>query len=199
MYGVWLVAAFIALESIGFPLPAEASLMAAAFFAARTHTIDLWTLIAAGVPAAIAGDITGFWLGRKFGHQLLSEYGPRVGLTRERIKIGQWLFRQHGGPFVFAARFLPFLRNMAAALAGASRMAQRSFYFASGTAAACWVTVYALAAYWLGEAFTERASSTAVSLGVVASLVILGLPTLIVRYEKRLLAKAEYRLPGHSE
>jgi len=199
MYGVWVVAAFIAFESIGFPLPAEASLMAAAFFAARTHTIDLWTLIAAGIPAAIAGDITGFWIGRKFGYQLMTEYGPRVGLTRERIKIGQWLFRQYGGPFVFAARFLPFLRNMAAALAGASRMAQQSFYLASGTAAVCWVTGYGVAAYSLGEAFTEFASSTAVSLGVVTTLVIVGLPTLIARYEKRLLAKADCAFPAQSD
>src|SRR5262249_48455588 len=44
-YGVWLVAVFIALESIGIPLPAEAALMAAAFFAARTHGIDIWSLI----------------------------------------------------------------------------------------------------------------------------------------------------------
>lgn len=199
MYGVWLVAAFIALESIGFPLPAEATLMAAAFFAARTRTIDLWTLIAAGIPAAVAGDIVGFWLGRKFGYQLITEYGPRVGLTKERIKIGQWLFRRYGGPFVFSARFLPFLRNMAAALAGASRMPQQSFYFASGTAAACWVTGYGVAAYSLGEAFTEVAASTAVSLGVVTTVAIVGLPTLIARYEKRFLTKADCGFPGQSE
>ena len=36
VYGVWLVAAFIALETVGFPFPAEAALMAAAIFAA-TH------------------------------------------------------------------------------------------------------------------------------------------------------------------
>jgi membrane protein DedA with SNARE-associated domain len=199
MYGVWLVAAFILLESIGFPLPAEAALMAAAFFAARTHAIELWTLIAAGIPAAIAGDVAGFWLGRKFGYPLITEYGPRVGLSRKRIKIAQWLFRQYGGPFVFTARFLPFLRNMAAALAGASRMGQQSFYFASGSAAACWVTGYGVAAYSLGEAFTELASSTAVSLGVVTTLVILGLPTLILRYEKRLLAKADGGFPGQPD
>jgi membrane protein DedA with SNARE-associated domain len=191
-YGVWLVAAFIALESIGFPLPAEATLIAAAFFAARTGTIELSTLIAAGIPAAIAGDITGFWVGRKFGYQLIHEYGPRVGLSTERIKIGRWLFRQYGGPFVFAARFLPFLRNMAAALAGASRMAQRRFYLASSAAASCWVTGYAVAAYCLGEAFTGLASSTALSLGVITTVVILGLPALILKYEKCLLARAEY-------
>ena len=32
-YGIWLVAAFIALESIGFPLPAEAALITAGLFA----------------------------------------------------------------------------------------------------------------------------------------------------------------------
>ena len=51
-HGVWLVAAFIALESIGIPLPAEAVLIAAAFFAAR-HGLNVWPLIAAGIIAAI--------------------------------------------------------------------------------------------------------------------------------------------------
>jgi membrane protein DedA with SNARE-associated domain len=199
IYGVWLVAAFIALESIGFPLPAEATLMAAAFFAARTHAIDFWTLISAGISAAIIGDIAGFWIGRKIGHQLMADYGSRVGLTPERIKIGQWLFRQYGGPFVFIARFLPFLRNMAAALAGASNMGQQIFYCASGAAAACWVTGYGMAAYSLGEAFTELASSTAVSLALITTITILGLPTLIARYEKRLLAKADGALPSQSQ
>ena len=159
----------------------------------------LWTLIAAGIPAAVAGDIVGFWLGRKFGHQLIDQYGPRVGLSEERIKIGRWLFRQYGIPFVFTARFLPFLRNMAAALAGVNRMTQKSFYFASSAAAACWVTGYAVSAYSLGEAFTDFATSTAVSLGLIATLAVVGLPVLILRYEKRLLAKAGYALPGHSD
>jgi hypothetical protein len=53
-YGIWVVAAFIALESVGIPLPAEAALIAAGFFAARTHGIDIWTLIGAGIVAAIA-------------------------------------------------------------------------------------------------------------------------------------------------
>ena len=30
-YGIWVVAAFIALESVGIPLPAEAALIAAGF------------------------------------------------------------------------------------------------------------------------------------------------------------------------
>jgi hypothetical protein len=58
------------------------------------------------------------------------------------------------------------------------------------------VTGYGLAAYSLGEAFTELASASAVSLGLVTTLLILGLPTLMLRYEKRLLAKVDGDSPG---
>jgi membrane protein DedA with SNARE-associated domain len=188
-YGVWLVAVFIALESIGLPLPAEAALIAAAFFAARTHELNIWILIAAGVPAAIVGDILGFWIGKLFGYQLLVRYGNQLGLTEGRIKVGQWLFVQYGGIFVFTARFLPFLRNMAAVLAGTHCMAQRNFYLASGMAAVTWVMGYGLAAYSYGEAFTNLASPAAISLGVAGLFIMLWVPMLIVRYEKRLCAR----------
>lgn len=193
-YGVWVVAAFIALESIGIPLPAEAALIAAAFFAAK-HGIDVWPLITIGILAAIVGEIVGFWLGKRFGPQLLKRYGIRLGLTEERIRIGQWLFVRYGGRFVFIARFLPFLRNMAAVLAGTNSMAQHSFYLASATAAAAWITCYGLAAYSFGEAFANLASPVAISLSVAAALIVLALPALILQYEKRLLVKAEHGLP----
>jgi membrane protein DedA with SNARE-associated domain len=194
-YGVWLVAGFIALETVGFPLPGEASLMAAAVFAATTHGLNIWILIPAGILAAVVGNIAGFWIGRRFGHHLLTTYGPRVGLTQDRIKIGQWLFMRHGGKFVFAARFLPFLRNMAAILAGANEMPQHKFLFSSTTAAVIWVVGYVIGAYSLGEAFTRVATPAAIVLGFVAAMVILAVPLLVLRYEKRLLARAELELP----
>jgi membrane protein DedA with SNARE-associated domain len=196
VYGVWLVAAFIALESIGIPLPAEATLIAAAFFCARTDSFNIWTLIATGTLAAIAGDVAGFWIGRMFGHRVLTKYGTRVGITEQRMMIGQWLFARYGGRFVFAARFLPVLRNIAAALAGTNRMAPARFYFAGALAAAAWVSFYAGAAYLFGEAFKTLATSVAVSLAMIAGAIMLALPTLILRCEKRLLAKAEVMSPA---
>jgi membrane protein DedA with SNARE-associated domain len=195
-YGIWLVAGFIALETIGAPLPAEAALIAAGFFAARTHDLDIWLLIAVGSLAAILGNVVGYWIGRRFGYRLLVRYGHHVGLTEGRIRIGQWLFVRYGGRFVFIARFLPFLRNMAAILAGTNSMAQPVFHFASGTAAIVWVMLYGLAAYSFGEAFADLASPAAVFLGLAAILIILAVPALVLRYEQRLLAKAECDLPS---
>src|SRR5262249_47419063 len=155
IYGVWVVAAFIALESIGFPLPAEAALIAAGFFAAQTQGFDIWFLIGTGILAAIVGEVVGFWIGRRFGHQLVQRPGPRLGLTEGRMRIGQWLFVRYGGRFVFVARFLPFLRNMAAVLAGTNAMRQPIFYFASGSAAVAWIMCYGFASYCLGESFSH--------------------------------------------
>jgi membrane protein DedA with SNARE-associated domain len=191
MYGVWVVAAFIALESVGIPLPAEAALMAAGFFAAKIPGLDIWLLIGAGIVAAIVGEIVGFWIGRRFGYQLLNRYGARLGLTEGRIKIGQWLFARYGGRFVFIARFLPVLRNMAAVLAGTNCMPQHNFYFASATAAIVWNVSYALAAYSFGDALANLASSVSVFLSLAAILIIVAVPALILRCEKRVLAKAE--------
>jgi membrane protein DedA with SNARE-associated domain len=194
-HGVWLVAAFIALESAGAPFPAEAALIAAAVFAANTHAIGIGTLIVAGVLAAVVGNVAGFWLGRRYGHRLLTTYGSRVGLTAPRIKIGQWLFLRYGSVFVFVARFLPFVRNMAAILAGANAMAQQKFYIASTLAALAWVLAYSTAGYAFGAAFSSAASPVAIAVALVAVGVIVGLPLLIVRSEKRLLARAERELP----
>jgi membrane protein DedA with SNARE-associated domain len=194
-YGVWLVAAFVALESVGLPLPAEAALIAAAVFIARTHDSNIWFLITAASLAAIFGEIVGFWIGRRFGPQLLTKYGNHFGLTERRVRIGHWLFVRYGGRFIFIARFLPFLRNMAAVLAGTNSMAQPNFYFASATAAAAWIMCYGLAAYSFGEAFGNLASPAAGILGLAAAATVLTVPVFILRYEKRLQAKADSALP----
>ena len=195
-YGIWLVAAFIALESMSVPLPAEAALMAAAIFAARTHDFDIWYLIVIGTLAAIVGNTAGFWLGWRFGPRLLLRHGARFGLTEQRLKIGQWLFVRYGGRFVFTARFLPFLRNMAAVLAGANSMPQSKFYLVSAIAGAAWVVCYGLGTYALSEVFMEIASPAAIVLGVAAVSIVLAVPMFIVRYEQRLLVHIARGAPG---
>jgi membrane protein DedA with SNARE-associated domain len=96
---------------------------------------------------------------------------------------------------VVVARFLPFVRNMAAILAGANFMPPRTFVLASASAAVAWVTSIALVSYWFGAAVSDLASPVAVVAGLAALAVIVGAPILILRYEKRLLAKSQRRSP----
>src|SRR5882762_5231156 len=74
-YGYYAVFAFIALESLGIPLPGETTLAA----------------------AAILGDNAGYWIGRSGGLRLVSRYGRFVRLDAAKMKIGRYLFARHGG------------------------------------------------------------------------------------------------------
>ena len=96
-----MVAALVALESMGLPVPGETTLIAAALYAGTTHELNIVAVVLTAAAGAIIGDNVGFWLGREFGYRLLLRYGARLGLTERKIKLGQYLFLRHGGKVVF--------------------------------------------------------------------------------------------------
>jgi hypothetical protein len=42
-----------------------------------------------------------------YAFPLLVRFGSHIGVTAARIKVGQYLFRAHGGKVVFSASSLP--------------------------------------------------------------------------------------------
>jgi len=74
-------------------------------------------------------------------------YGKYVGLDERRLKVGQYLFLQHGGEIVFFGRFVDLLRILAAPLAGANRMSWRYFLFMNALGGICWVVLLGGGAY----------------------------------------------------
>src|SRR3954451_10235775 len=89
-HGLWIVALGIGLESRGVPLPGETILVTAAIYAGATGNLSLVGVIAAAVAGAMIGDSIAFWIGRSIGQRVLVRYGPRVGLTPDKIKLGQY-------------------------------------------------------------------------------------------------------------
>ena len=85
-YGVFLIAAAIAIECMAIPLvPGEAVMIAAAVYAGTTHQLSIVSVIAAGLVGAVVGNIAGYVLGREFGYRLLVRYGGKVGMSESRI------------------------------------------------------------------------------------------------------------------
>jgi membrane protein DedA with SNARE-associated domain len=195
-YGVWIVAGIIALECIGIPLPGETVLVAAAIYAGTTHELNIVTVIVAAIIGGIVGNVIAFWLGRNFGYRILMRYGGTIGLNESRIKIGQYLFLQHGSKVVFIARFIPGLRSFAAILAGANRMPWRAFMFANVAGAIAWVGIDCTGAYLVGEGLSKVAGPVGISLGLVVVAILAIVARLIARHEHELAAQAEQALPG---
>jgi membrane protein DedA with SNARE-associated domain len=126
-YGYYAVFVFIALESLGIPLPGETTLIAAAIYAGSTGHLNIVVVFLVAAAAAVLGDNAGYWIGRSGGQRLVNRYGRFVRLDATKMKIGRYLFARHGGKVVFFGRFVTVLRTYAAFLAGLNTMHWRRF------------------------------------------------------------------------
>jgi membrane protein DedA with SNARE-associated domain len=145
--GYWVVAALVALESMGAPVPGETVLVTAGIYAGTTQGLDITFVIIAAAAGAIAGDNVGFLVGRQFGLRLL----VRFGVDARRIRLGHYLFEHYGGWVVFLGRFVAILRTVAAVLAGVNRMNWQRFLLFNATGGIMWAAVFGTAAYAFGE------------------------------------------------
>lgn len=194
-YGYLALFAFIAIESLGVPMPGETTLIATALYAGSTHRLNVAVIAAVAAGAAVIGDNLGYWLGRRGGTRLARRYGHRVGLTPSRLKVGRYLFDRHGGKVVFSSRFISGLRTYAAFLAGTVAMRRPGFVVANAAGALVWAPVVAFGAYGLGGAASGLGSALTF-IGVVVSIALSVVVGLLVRRSMRSLeARADAAYP----
>jgi membrane protein DedA with SNARE-associated domain len=192
-YGYWLIFAVVGLESVGFPLPGETTLIAGAVYAGVTHRLSITLVIALAIAGAMLGDNLGFWIGRAGGYQVLRRYGRYVRLDEPMLKVAEYLFQRYGSWIVFLGRFVTVLRIFAAFLAGESRMPWMRFAASNAAAIVLWATGVGLLGFELGS----RVVGPAGIASVVAAGAVLGVTSLVLRRSlKRLEQVAEQALPG---
>jgi len=141
----------VALETIGVPIPAETTLVAAAVLASQGQ-LDIGLVIFLASVAAIVGDNVGYLLGHRFGRRALLAPGPLAGARRRVVERGDRFFAAHGAAAVFLGRWVAVGRIAAAWLAGADRMPWRRFAMWNAAGGVAWATSVGLVAYGLGSA-----------------------------------------------
>ena len=189
-YGYGLVGLIVMLESMGAPLPGESLLIGTALYCAATHRLDIGWVIAMAIAGAIMGDNFGYLIGRSVGFRALARWGGRIGLTEDRLTLGRYLFRRHGGKVVFFGRFIAILRTFAAMLAGANRMPWPGFLVYNALGGIGWAGGYSLAAYLLGRQVERISGPLGLAFGVVAVIVLGSAFLFLKRNERRLTADA---------
>ena len=198
-YGYGAIGVTLMLESMGAPLPGESMMIAAALYAATTHRLAIGWIIPVAAAGAIAGDQIGFLIGRWAGMPLLHRWGRRVGLTPERLQLGQYLFRRHGGKVVFLGRFVVVLRTFAALLAGANGMAWPRFLLWNALGGLAWTCLYGLGAYVLGDALRRITGPVGIVLGVLGGAALIAIVVFLKRNERRLTAEATAAMHEEAE
>ena len=146
-HGYLIMAALIAGESAGLPLPGETSLLAGAV-AAQRGALGLGWVIAVGAAAAIVGDNIGYWVGRRAGRPFLARYGRFVHIKEKQLRVMDYYFSHHGGKTVFFGRWVSILRAGAALFAGASRMPWPKFALWNALGSVAWAVGVTLLGYF---------------------------------------------------
>jgi membrane protein DedA with SNARE-associated domain len=149
--GVPALFVFIAVETMGIPLPGETALITMAILASRGHVSIEWVIVAAAA-GAIVGDNVGFFIGRKYGRRILSwDGGPFPEHRKRLLERAEPFFERHGPKAVFLGRWVAGLRVTAAWLAGSARMSWPTFTFYNALGGIAWSLSVGLVAYYLGH------------------------------------------------
>jgi membrane protein DedA with SNARE-associated domain len=196
IYGYLAIFLIVGIESMGIPMPGETVLIAAAIYAGHTHRLQIVGVIAAAAAGAVLGDNVGYGLGYWGGYRILRRWGRYVRVDHRRLKLGQYLFRRHGGKVVFFGRFVSVLRVYAAFLAGTNRMPWRRFLFFNAAGGIAWASLFGTGAYVLGGQVQYLSKSITIPLAVLAVLAVVAFTLYLRRHEARLQAEADRVLPG---
>ena len=159
-------------ESSGVPIPGETALITAGVLASQGR-LQIELVIALAAAGAIVGDNIGYLIGKRGGRWLLERPGY---FHRQRLAVletGEPFFERHGPKAVFFGRFFLGLRVWASWLAGATRMAWRSFVFWNACGGIVWATAVGLVAYFLGRSASNAIEAFGV-FGLAAVLLAVG-------------------------
>lgn len=108
-YGYLAIWFILLLDSLGIPLPTEASLLFAGAMI-RTKTMVAPLVLVTALAGALVGSLASYWLGRRGGERLLNRLTRFFRVPAARVDQMQTWFQRHGNRAILFARFIPFVR-----------------------------------------------------------------------------------------
>ncbi|MBC7881022.1 MAG: DedA family protein [Anaerolineae bacterium] len=170
-----LIAGIVFLENAGVPLPGETTLILAGTFTAGAHPLLSFPLVLlAAISGAVLGDNMGYFIGYRFGRDLVLKYGSKFGMTADKFDRAEAAFLKNSGWAVFIGRFILLMRILAGPLAGITRMPYPKFVLFNTLGAISWATAITSAAYFFGSAVAGYIESVGVwGLGILVVGIIL--------------------------
>jgi len=141
---------------VGFFLPGDSLLFTAGLLvASQVFTVPLWVLLVVLPLAAIAGNLVGYWIGRRVGPAVFNRPDSRL-FKAEYVEKSQAFFDRNGNRTILLARFVPIVRTFATVMAGASRMDFRRYAVWSVIGGVLWAGGVTALGYWLGQVAVVR-------------------------------------------
>ena len=168
---------------VGLFLPGD-SLLVIAGLVAAAGGLNVWALMVLLAVAAVAGDSTGYAIGRRAGPILFRREQSLVFNPRHLVRTRDF-YARYGAKTIVIARFVPIIRTFAPVVAGIGQMEYRRFLFYNVAGGLGWVILMTSAGYLLGRAIPNVGSYVHIVAGVVIVLSLVPIVTEVVRERRR--------------
>jgi membrane protein DedA with SNARE-associated domain len=165
-----------AIENIIPPFPSDVTVAFGSFVVAQGHKGTLLGVFLATWSGNVAGAMLVYVLGRRYGGDRLERRlaGKKAESMDARLRS---LFARYGMPAVFVSRFVPGVRAIVPAFAGALRVPVWEVLLMVGTASAIWYGLITFIAFRVGsdwENLRDKVMGYSTTLGIVGTAILVG-------------------------
>jgi membrane-associated protein len=152
VYGILFLILFCETGLVVTPfLPGDSLLFVAGALAALpSNDLNVHTMVALMVIAAVIGDAVNYTIGRLFGEKLFSNPNSKI-FRRSYLDKTHQFYEKHGGKTIILARVVPIVRTFAPFVAGMGHMSYRHFAAYNVIGALLWVLLFTYAGYLFGD------------------------------------------------
>ena len=136
---------------VGFFLPGDSLLFTLGMFVGTGAVgVHIWVAAPLVWLAAVIGNQTGYFIGRKAGPAIFNKPDSRL-FKREYVERTSAFFERHGGKAVTLAQFVPIVRTFTPVIAGVGKMHYRHFITFNVLGATFWAFGITWLGYFLGS------------------------------------------------
>jgi membrane-associated protein len=169
---------------VGFFLPGDSLLVTAGLFAA-TGELNIFYLNLLLIPAAILGNISGYYIGKKAGPRLFNREQSLL-FRKDYIIKTKVFYEKHGASTMVITRFMPILRTFAPVVAGVGVMDYSRFLYYNIVGAVAWIVGMTLIGFYLARLIPGIDKHIE---KVIIAVVFISLLPAIIKYLKHKLGK----------
>lgn len=134
---------------LGFFLPGDTLLIAAGIYAHSGH-LSIVSVIIVVALAAIIGDSTGYYVGKKLGPRVFNKPDGLI-FRKDHIDKAEAFYEKYGAKTLLISHFLPIVRTFQPLLAGVGAMTYRKFLLFNVIGDIAWAVSVPLLGYYVGS------------------------------------------------
>lgn len=187
--GYWGTFLAMFFESACIPISSEVVLLFAGFLV-RKGAFSLWGMATAGAAGFALGALLPYFLGRKYGEQLIGMGGRLLFTSEEELQRVWGWFTKYGEFAILFTRFVPVVRDFISIPAGSAKMSVGKFLLYSFLGILPWTLFVVwvgslLGAHWHQVIELFAASNSIVLWAIVVAVVLLFVRRLHSAYCKK--------------